>query len=423
MRVFAAGRHLSGSQRVAGNSELQLFRSAFQLSHYFSDDLSASIDLPIALIRFREAGQVAQYISGIGDLSLSGRFRLSRLWQRRLAAGPRVDLDLGLGLPSGAAQATAPAATATVSPHLLTIGLGTFSLQPRVGVSQHLWRYLSLFGDLSLVLPLSRSPGGVNYGLSLGYSLGLAAQYRRYLFAARLAARYQDRANELGMGQLLNSGGHWLDGQLEATAHFGRVALSLGGRLPLFASVDGTQLTQSFSLFAAVSIRFGEPNKSKRSRQGNSPTSLPAGAATVRHETAAAPTGTPIAQRKGTTPAPPTQPQTGFVRDLARGGQSFSLAKIRPGGRVAVIDFWAEWCAPCKVIDKMLRRLAKTEPLAVYRVEVPSFDAPVAQAYLSGVNQLPAIWIYNRRGKHVVRQAGVAPADVERAVRDVLSDK
>lgn len=35
-----------------------------------------------------------------------------------------------------------------------------------------------------------------------------------------------------------------------------------------------------------------------------------------------------------------------------------------------IVDFWAEWCQPCKQISKELDRLAKMKPVNILRVNV-----------------------------------------------------
>jgi putative thioredoxin len=37
-----------------------------------------------------------------------------------------------------------------------------------------------------------------------------------------------------------------------------------------------------------------------------------------------------------------------------------------------IVDFWAEWCQPCKQISKELDRLAKMKPINILRVNVDS---------------------------------------------------
>ena len=72
-----------------------------------------------------------------------------------------------------------------------------------------------------------------------------------------------------------------------------------------------------------------------------------------------------------------------------------------------LVDFWAEWCGPCKAIGPSIEQLA-TEyagKAKVYKVDVDS-EGDLAQQY--GVMSIPALLVF-KGGKEVDRMVGAAP--------------
>lgn len=74
--------------------------------------------------------------------------------------------------------------------------------------------------------------------------------------------------------------------------------------------------------------------------------------------------------------------------------------------RLVLVDFWADWCAPCKTISPALDQLAlkHADKLKVVKVDVASQRA-TASRY--GVSALPTFVVF-KGGKEVARHAGVA---------------
>jgi len=77
------------------------------------------------------------------------------------------------------------------------------------------------------------------------------------------------------------------------------------------------------------------------------------------------------------------------------------------GSEVPVlVDFWAEWCGPCKAIGPTIEQLA-TEldgKAKVFKVDVDA-DPDLATEY--GVMSIPAVFVFNG-GKVVDQYVGIA---------------
>jgi thioredoxin 2 len=95
-----------------------------------------------------------------------------------------------------------------------------------------------------------------------------------------------------------------------------------------------------------------------------------------------------------------------------------TFAAVADSSKVPVLlDLWAPWCGPCRMVSPALERLARTNAGRVKLVKVNVDEAP-AIADRFGVRGIPTL-IVLRRGAIVARQTGAAP---EAALRQWLDD-
>lgn len=72
-----------------------------------------------------------------------------------------------------------------------------------------------------------------------------------------------------------------------------------------------------------------------------------------------------------------------------------------------LVDFWAEWCGPCKAIGPSIEQLATEYDgrAKVFKLDVDN-DGELASKY--GVMSIPALVVF-KGGKEVDRMVGAAP--------------
>ncbi len=82
-------------------------------------------------------------------------------------------------------------------------------------------------------------------------------------------------------------------------------------------------------------------------------------------------------------------------------------AEVRHADIPVLVDFWAEWCGPCKMIGPALEELSEELAGKIKIVKVNVDDNPDSPAQM-GVRGIPALFIF-KDGQIVSNRAGAAP--------------
>ncbi len=82
-------------------------------------------------------------------------------------------------------------------------------------------------------------------------------------------------------------------------------------------------------------------------------------------------------------------------------------AEVRQADMPVVVDFWAEWCGPCKQIGPALEELSDHYEGKVKIVKVNVDENPNSPAQL-GVRGIPALFMF-KNGEVVSNKVGAAP--------------
>ncbi|AWB68156.1 thioredoxin [Saccharobesus litoralis] len=86
-------------------------------------------------------------------------------------------------------------------------------------------------------------------------------------------------------------------------------------------------------------------------------------------------------------------------------GQDFEQEVTNHNG-VVLVDFYADWCGPCKMIAPVLEQLSKSRD-NVKIVKVDADEAPELMAE-QGIRGIPTLLLFNQ-GEKVGTKVGAAP--------------
>ncbi|MEO0568358.1 MAG: thioredoxin [Pseudomonadota bacterium] len=82
-------------------------------------------------------------------------------------------------------------------------------------------------------------------------------------------------------------------------------------------------------------------------------------------------------------------------------------AEVKNSDIPVVVDFWAEWCGPCKQIGPALEELSSEMDGKVKIVKVNVDENPNSPSQM-GVRGIPALFIF-KDGEVISNRAGAAP--------------
>ncbi|WPQ60354.1 thioredoxin [Chitinophaga sancti] len=84
--------------------------------------------------------------------------------------------------------------------------------------------------------------------------------------------------------------------------------------------------------------------------------------------------------------------------------------EVLSSDKLSVIDFWAEWCGPCRAIGPVIEELSKDYAGKV-NVGKVNVDQNPQLSINYGITSIPAI-LFIKNGQVVDKQVGAAPRSV-----------
>jgi thiol-disulfide isomerase/thioredoxin len=116
-------------------------------------------------------------------------------------------------------------------------------------------------------------------------------------------------------------------------------------------------------------------------------------------------------------PLPPLSEKADLLEIAHEGEDVPALETHAVKGKVTLFDFYAVWCAPCRKIDAhVFELLGKRDDLAMRKLNVVSWETPLAKRYLKDISGLPFVVVYGKSGKRVATVEGLDLKKLDQAI-------
>jgi thioredoxin-like negative regulator of GroEL len=88
-------------------------------------------------------------------------------------------------------------------------------------------------------------------------------------------------------------------------------------------------------------------------------------------------------------------------------------------GNVTIVDFYADWCGPCRQLSPSLEQMARSDPqIALRKIDIVNWTTAVTRQF--NIHSIPQVNVYNRGGRLVGTVVG---ADFDKVKQYVAKAK
>lgn len=113
-----------------------------------------------------------------------------------------------------------------------------------------------------------------------------------------------------------------------------------------------------------------------------------------------------------------TAPEGADVAVVVKDGADYpDLGKALVAGKITVVDFYADWCMPCRAVDAHIKkRMVERKDLAYRRFNVVDWDTPLSQRHLKDIPELPYVIVFDGKGARIEAISGADLPRIDAAI-------
>lgn len=89
------------------------------------------------------------------------------------------------------------------------------------------------------------------------------------------------------------------------------------------------------------------------------------------------------------------------------------------GDKPAIVDFYADWCGPCKMVAPILEELAAEYGDSIYIYKINTEEEPELSAAF-GIRSIPSLLFIPMNEGPQMAMGAMSKADFKRAIKEVL---
>ncbi|TCO89517.1 thioredoxin [Bacteroides heparinolyticus] len=89
------------------------------------------------------------------------------------------------------------------------------------------------------------------------------------------------------------------------------------------------------------------------------------------------------------------------------------------GDKPAIVDFYADWCGPCKMVAPILEELAAEYGDSIYIYKINTEEEPELSAAF-GIRSIPSLLFIPMNESPQMAMGAMSKADFKRAIEEVL---
>jgi len=115
---------------------------------------------------------------------------------------------------------------------------------------------------------------------------------------------------------------------------------------------------------------------------------------------------------------PPERYDEGLdVAWLGKDGEAVEITKRLAINKITIVDFYAPWCGPCRVLDKHLNQILKDQSdVAVRKLNIVTWETPLAKKYSDRMSSLPHVFVFDAKGNEIASISGMEPQQIQAAI-------